>query len=218
MKGSLQHIASPLPTSGSGPYPTIILLHGRGSNEQDLLGLAPYLDPRFFLIAPRAPLAFPYGGYTWYSMQQVGEPEPDEFTRSYEQLSRFIDEVKEQYPVDPEQLFLLGFSMGTVMSFSIALTRPDQIRGVVAHSGYIPEHSSLAFRWDALQKTGFFVAHGVEDPVIPIRFGRRSNELLQQANADLTYREYPIGHHVSDESVHDLSTWLRQCLEGKGLP
>lgn len=215
MKGSLEHVASSLPTNGSGPYPTILLLHGRGSNENDLLGLAPYLDPRFFLVAVRAPLAFPYGGYTWYSMQEVGAPHPDEFAESHQRLSEFLESAREHYPIDPGQLFLLGFSMGTVMAFSIALTRPDQVRGVVAHSGYIPEQTTLRFQWDALQNTDFFVAHGMEDPVIPVSFGRRSRELLEASNASLTYREYPIGHHVSDESVRDLSSWLKQRLDGK---
>ncbi len=215
MKESLEHIVGPFPTGGAGPYPTLILLHGRGSNEQDLMGLAPYFDPRFFLIAVRAPLAFPYGGYTWYSMEEVGSPNPGEFEGSYSRLAAFVDDARSNYPVDPKQIYLMGFSMGTVMAFSLALTKPDAIRGVVAHSGYIPEQTSLQFEWGALDKTGFFVAHGSEDPVIPVKFGRRSRELLEQSGADLSYHEYPIGHHVSDESVRDLSQWLRGRLDGR---
>ncbi|HAL55633.1 MAG TPA: phospholipase [Bacteroidetes bacterium] len=207
---SLIHKIVPPSVASPGPYPTIILLHGRGTNEDDLLGLAPYLDPRFFLVSARAPFPFPYGGHAWYEMADVGTPVGSEFDESYRRLHQFIDDVLKGYPVDPGRIFLFGFSMGSIMSLAIGLTNPDLVRGVVAHSGYVPENTSLKFKWDELSDLSLFVAHGQYDPVIPIQFGRRISELLSKTQADFTYREYPIPHTISEESLTDVATWLKE--------
>jgi len=209
VKSSLFHSIAPMGSDATGPHPTLILLHGRGANESDLLGLTSYLDPRLLVIAVRAPLAFQYGGYTWYEMLSVGAPEPAQFTESYARLVQFVDDVRRHYPVDPERLFLLGFSMGAVMSYAYALTKPESVHSIIAHSGYIPEDTPLVFQWNKLQGKGFFVAHGEFDPVIGVPFARRAKELLSETKADLEYKEYPIPHTMSEESVTDLSSWLR---------
>ncbi len=213
---SLTHLIAPFDEKQKGPYPTLILLHGRGANEEDLLGLVPYLDPRFLCIAARAPLSFAYGGYTWYDLQEVGSPESEQFVESYNKLSQFLDDIQKHYPIDPMRTFFLGFSMGTVMSYALALTKPQRIKGIVAHSGYVPENTNLQFQWDNLGKTCFFVAHGTNDPVIPVEFGRRAKELLSKSSAPLVYREYPIQHQISDESLRDLSDWLTKQLDSSG--
>jgi len=200
--------------SSPGPHPALVLVHGRGTNEDDLLGLVPYLDPRFLVVSVRAPLPYS-GGYTWYNLAAVGEPEPDEFLESHARFGQFLDEMRSSYPVDPESIFLLGFSMGSVMSLALALCRPSEFRGVVAHSGYLPEHSALDFKWERLGGCRFYVAHGTLDPVIPIRFGRRAQALLKEQGADLTYREYPIGHTVSEESISDIAWWLTENLDDR---
>ncbi len=202
------------PDSDASPtHPTLILLHGRGTNEDDLLGLVQYLDPRLLVVSARAPFQFPFGGYTWYEILEVGSPNQQQFAESYERLAKFFTDLKQHYPVDPKRIFFLGFSMGTVMSYAISLTKPLDVAGVIAHSGYIPENTPLQFAWDQLQNNSFFVAHGIYDPVIPIHFGRRAKELLTQTKADLTYHEYPIAHQVSEESLMALSSWLRQRLQ-----
>jgi len=213
IQSSLIHKVLEPEGGGNAPYPTLILLHGRGTNEDDLLGLVPYLDPRLLVVSARAPFQFSMGGWTWYEILEVGNPHPRQFQESCNRLAQFLSDVKQHYPVDPNRIFLLGFSMGTVMSFAMSLTKPKEIAGVVAHSGYVPEHTHLSFALDTLQNTSFFVAHGVHDPVIPVHFGRRAKELLTSANADLTYREYPIAHQISEESLSDLSGWLRLRLE-----
>ena len=213
---TLVHQIAPFDNRHPGPSPALILLHGRGSNEEDLLGLVPYLDPRFFCIAARAPLYFPYGGYTWYDLKEVGSPDVEQFEQSFGKLSKFLDDIRHGYAIDPRLIFLLGFSMGTVMSYALALSRPDAIRGVVAHSGYLPEHASSQFKWDQLSGTSFFIAHGTQDPVIPIHYGRRAHELLAGTGAPLVYREYPLQHQIGEESLRDLSEWLSQQLEAAG--
>jgi phospholipase/carboxylesterase len=214
IQSTLYHKAVAPPHSSSGPYPTLILLHGRGADENDLLGLAPYVDPRLFIISARAPFTFHFGGHSWYEFLQVGTPEPRQFAESYQRLTQFLADVKQHYPVDAKKIFLLGFSMGAVMSFALSLTRPLEIAGVVAHSGYIPEGAELQFKWNELASTSFFIAHGTHDPVIPIQFGRRANELLSNTPANLTYKEYPIVHQISEKSLSDFSAWLTGHLSG----
>jgi phospholipase/carboxylesterase len=213
METSLYHQIAPFDDSTKGLRPAVILLHGRGSNEEDLFGLVPHLDPRFLFVAARAPFYFPYGGFTWYDLQEIGTPDAKQFAESYERLTQFLDDIQNNYPIDPRQTFLLGFSMGTVMSYSLALTKPERIKGVVAHSGYVPENTTLRFEWDELRETSFFVAHGTSDPVIPIQFGRRANELLSRTEAPLVYHEYPIQHQISEESLRDLTSWLSKHLD-----
>src|SRR5512137_1636155 len=104
----------------SAPAPLLILLHGRGANEDDLLGLAEYLDDRLFIVSARAPFPFQFGGgFTWYDLEEVGKPEPAMFRKSYDKVRQFVDDVGKGYPVDRSRIFLGGFSMGAVMSYAI---------------------------------------------------------------------------------------------------
>jgi phospholipase/carboxylesterase len=200
--------------ANTGNHPVVLLLHGRGTNEDDLLELVDYLDPRFFVVSVRAPFKFEQGlgGYTWYDVQDVGIPHAAQFEESYSRLSQFVLDVSQNYPVDPRRMFMLGFSMGSIMSFALALTKPELIRGVVAHSGYIPENTTLQFAWNRLQKLSLFIAHGVNDAVIPVNLARRAHDLLSKTQADLTYKEYPIPHSMSEQSVSDLADWLQKKL------
>lgn len=202
--------------SSASRHPTLVMLHGRGADEEDLLGLSSYLDNRLLIVSARAPFAFPYGGgFTWYDMKEVGTPDAAMFKESYEKLSVFVDDILGAYSGDPSQVFLLGFSMGTVMSYALSLTLPEKFSGVVANSGHVPEGTYLSFRWDALSATDFFVAHGLHDPVIPVQFGRRAKELLETAGAPLTYREYPMGHQINEASLSDMASWLTLHLDSQ---
>jgi phospholipase/carboxylesterase len=193
----------------TGPHPVLLLLHGRGADEEDLFGLSEYLDERLFVVSVRAPFPFgPGGGYTWYDLLEIGRPEPKMFAASYAKLTGFITAMLSAYPVDPRRLYLCGFSMGTMMSYAVALTRPDAVRGVMANSGYIPEETDLTFDWASAKGKPFFVAHGKFDPVIPVSFGQRARELLSKAGAALTYREYEMGHQIVEESLNDMASWL----------
>jgi phospholipase/carboxylesterase len=190
------------------------MLHGRGADEEDLLGLSPYLDNRFLILSVRAPYPFSDGnGYTWYDMGEMWMPEANMFRESYEKLSGFVHDALEHYPVDKERIFLLGFSMGTVMCYSLALTHPGLFRGVVANSGYVAENTHLSLRWNEALHTEFFIAHGSYDQVIPVRFGRRARELCTAAGVRHTYREYAMAHQISEESLKEFSSWLTQLLE-----
>jgi phospholipase/carboxylesterase len=197
-------------------HPTLLMVHGRGADEEDLLGLSSWYDPRLMILSVRAPFQFSAGGgYTWYDVGEVGAPEPAMFRSSYDKLAQFVDDALAQYPVDRKRFFLLGFSMGTVMSYALSLTKPQLFRGVLAHSGYVPEGTSLTFRWQDLAHLSYFIAHGSMDPVIPVGFARHAHELFAASNAPVVYKEYPMGHEINEESLADATAFLGGILGSK---
>lgn len=210
---TLVHRVLPPEQSSAERHPALIMLHGRGADEEDLVGLSQHYDPRFLVISARAPFPFDSGGFTWYDVGAIGAPEPAMFRTSCEKLWQFVDDVLALYPVDPAQLYLLGFSMGTVMSFALSLSRPALFRGVVAQSGYVPERTHLTLRWKDMAHSSFFISHGLDDPVIPVAFARHARELFVGSNAMVTYREYPGGHSIAEEGLHESAAFLRRLLD-----
>jgi phospholipase/carboxylesterase len=210
---TLIHRVLPPESSGGGVHPALIFLHGRGTDEEDLLGLTSAFDERLFVISARAPFPYEYGGFTWYDAGAVGEPDTVRFPESCNRLSQFITDVKAQYPVKQDKLFLFGFSMGCVMSFAHALSHPGSVRGVSANSGYVPEGSPLQFAWQELGGTAFHITHGTFDPVIPISFARRTRSLFEHSNASFTYKEYPSEHTLPEECIQDTAAWLRGLID-----
>jgi phospholipase/carboxylesterase len=198
----------------AGRPPGLILLHGRGADEDDLLGLSEYFDDRLFVISPRAPFAFALGGgHTWYDLEEIGRPDRAMFMESYGKLKKFLAEAGEAYGLDPARTFCCGFSMGSIMAFAIALTEPDLFAGVMANSGYIPEDAGMEFRWEGVKGKPFFIGHGIYDPVIPYSYSRRAKELLESHSAIVTHREYDMGHQINEESLNDMIAWLTPRLD-----
>lgn len=199
-------------SSGEWGSPGLLLLHGRGADEADLMGLAAALDPRLTVISARAPFRLGYG-FAWYGMAQVGNPEEETLRASLRELREFVEGAVPAYKLDPGRLFVMGFSQGAVMSAALALTVPERVRGVVMHSGYVPVESGLEFRLEEARGKPFFVAHGMYDEVIPVRLGRHARDFLSEIGAEVTYQEYPIGHSISEESLDDLSEWLTGTMD-----
>jgi phospholipase/carboxylesterase len=202
------------------PAPVLLLLHGVGSNEQDLMGLAPMLDPRFFVISARAPLTLQHGSYAWYRFQLTPQGhliDPREAEASRVGILRFIDEVVNSYNVDPDRVYVMGFSQGCIMSISAALTEPRRFAGVVGMSGrLLPDTLDRAAPEHELRGLPVLIVHGTQDTVLGIEFGRAIRDALEKLAVDLTYREYAMGHHVSNESLSDIEHWLSGRL-GSGI-
>jgi phospholipase/carboxylesterase len=194
-------------------YPTILALHGLGSNEQDLIGLAPHLPDGFLWISPRAPLILGRNSYEWFRVKVIGRPDPEQVASALETIDHFIDEILSAYPIDPNKLFLLGFSQGSLLSMCYTLEHPARIAGVVAQSGYIPGHVNLEVNETKLRNKPFILTHGVQDTMIPVEWARTSRDQLQTLGVDLTYHEFQTGHNVSLNSLEVISTWLRKQLE-----
>lgn len=212
----LKHLAlAPAVRGADGKSPGLLMLHGRGADEHDLLGLAGALDPRLLVVSARAPR--PLGpGHHWYELGEVGRPEPETFGRSLALLHEFIPEVVAGYDIDPGRLFLLGFSQGAMMSGAVALTRPDLAAGAVLLSGYLPLHAGLPIQEEQLAGYPFFVAHGSYDPVIPVAFGREARDYLTRVGADLTYREYPTDHRIVEPELAEIAAWLTARMPRAG--
>lgn len=196
-----------VPPPGPGPHPLLLILHGRGANEHDLLPLASGLDPRFLVVSPRAPLAR-WGGYHWYDLIEMGTPEPATYTQGLQALRRFVGELLAAYPVAADQLYLLGFSQGAMMSGSLLMTQPETIAGAVLLSGYLPLEQDLAVQKERLAGKPVFIGHGTADNVLPIHHGREARDFFQAAGADLSYHEYPMGHQISTRERQDVADWL----------
>jgi phospholipase/carboxylesterase len=211
---SLEH-AVYYPPRKAEKYATVVALHGRGTDENDLIPLVHSLGlTDALLIAPRAPGPFEFGGgFAWYDVGKEGVPDSQTFGASLGLLRRFMDEVKAGYPVDRQRFILLGFSQGTVMAYSVALLDPPSFLGVAALSGYIPQRSGLPFAVENLRRLSVFISHGAYDQIIPVRLARESAELLKKAGARVEYREYPMGHEVSEETVRELSAWVKNLLK-----
>ena len=213
---SLIHLVE-YPDSAQSPqplsrYPTILALHGRGSNEQDLIGLAPHLPQGLLWISPRAPLLLGPGSYEWYRVRVIGMPDPAQVLAALETIDHFVDEILATYPVDPQKLYLLGFSQGSLLSMCYTLTHPSRLAGVVAQSGYIPQGVDLQIDEAALKGKPFVLTHGEHDTMIPVEWARLSRDRLQGLGVDLEYQEFPMGHNVSMESLEVIYKWLERYL------
>jgi len=214
ISASLQHVVY-YPPKKTEKYATVVALHGRGTDENDLIPLVHSLGlTDALLISPRAPAPFEFGGgFGWYDVNQEGVPDPQTFAASLGLLRRFMDEIRAGYPVDRQRVILLGFSQGTVMAYSVALLDAASFFGIVALSGYIPQRSGLPLAVEDLGGFSVFISHGVYDQIIPVRLARESAELLKKARARVEYREYPMGHEVSEETVRDSSAWVKNLLK-----
>jgi phospholipase/carboxylesterase len=198
------------------PDGLLVLHHGRGTSEQDLLPLADALDPdrRLHVLAPRAPLQLPGApGYHWYRVPRVGYPDPNTFRGSYAELAALHDAAWERTGVTPERTVLGGFSMGTVMSYSLGLgaDRPAPA-GILAFSGFIPTVEGWEPELATRASTRVFIAHGRRDPVIEIAFARQARDLLQQAGFELDYRESEAGHGIDQADIPRAVNWLSATI------
>lgn len=201
----------------AGKAPLLLMLHGLGSHEGDLIGLAPYVDPRFFIVSARGPVRFP-PGYAWFRTAFTEEGpiiDADEAERSRRALLEFIDAVVARHDLDPQRLYLLGFSQGAIMSLSLVLTAPETLAGVAAMSGRVlPEVLPHAVAPERLTGLPVLVVHGEFDPLLPVeQFGRFTRDALAAWPVALTYREYPMGHQVSEQSLADVTRWLTERLD-----
>ena len=199
------------PAAGE-PAGLLVLHHGRGADEHDLLGLADVLDPgrRLHVVTPRAPLQLPgWPGNHWYVVPRVGYPDPDTWRAAYERLAAFHDELWERTGTTPETTVLGGFSMGSVMSYSLGLgaDRPAPA-GILAFSGFIPVVEGWEPSLEDRQGLRVFIAHGRRDPVMEVGFARRARELLEAGGLDVEYHESDAAHHIDPAHVPAAVSWL----------
>jgi phospholipase/carboxylesterase len=203
--------------SAAEPAGLLILHHGRGADEHDLLALADVLDPerRLHVVSPRAPLSPPGAtGYHWYLVPRVGHPDPATFKAAFAQLSDFHDELWSRTGIAPERTVLGGFSMGAVMSYALGLaaTRPV-VTGIMAFSGFIPTVPGWAPDLAVRAGLRVFIAHGERDQVIAVDFARRAAAQLREGGLQVDYHESLAGHHIDPRGIPLAGAWLEKTLE-----
>jgi phospholipase/carboxylesterase len=199
------------PAAGT-PEGLLVLHHGRGADENDLLGLADVLDParRLHVVTPRAPLQLPgWPGHHWYVVPRVGYPDPDTFHAAYRKLATLHDALWERTGLTAEQTVLGGFSMGSVMSYALGLgSGRSAPAGILAFSGFVPTVEGWEPDLASRQSTRAFIAHGRNDPVMQIDFARRARELLEAGGLPVEYHESEAGHHIDPDHVPPAVEWL----------
>jgi phospholipase/carboxylesterase len=194
------------------PAGLLILHHGRGTNELDLLPLADELDPhgRLHVVAPRAPLTLPGSpGHHWYVVPRVGHPDPVTFAAAHTSLAELHDELWQSTGLGPAQTVLGGFSMGTVMSYALGLDgRRPMPAGILAFSGFIPTVDG--WRSDLASRRGLpvFIAHGRRDPIIAVDFAHSARAELQAGGQIVDYHESDAAHNIDAAHVPLAAQWL----------
>lgn len=193
---------------------TLVLLHGRGADEHDLLPLLGVLDPRrrYRGITLGGPLTMPPGGKHWYAVHRIGWPDPATFAPTYAELTAVLDD---ELAIDWPTTVIGGFSQGGVMSYALGLGPGRPVpAGILAMSCFLPRFEDDRWAPDFASRPVLPIAHvhGAADPVIGIEFARDARERIEAAGLPLLYREFPGGHHVDPRALTELAGWLDRLL------
>lgn len=195
--------------------PLLVMLHGYGSNEEDLFSFADELPDELLVISARAPLTIGFGSYAWYTIHF--EEGNDKFSdipeakQALKLIDKFVSEITDAFEVDENNIFLFGFSQGTILSTAYALNHPHKIKHVIALSGYVnDELIQKPLEKEAFKDLDFFVSHGTVDQVIPVEWARKTPAYFNKLNIKHSYQEYPVGHGVAPQNFYDLHDWIKQ--------
>ena len=212
MNLSLHHLVR-APKVKLDKNPLLLLLHGYGSNEEDLFSFATELPDHYYVISARAPYSLQYGSYAWYAINFDADEnkfsDHDQARTSRDLISTFIDELITNYSIDPNNVTLIGFSQGSILSYAVALSYPEKIQRVVAMSGYLNlDIVTENYKNNNFSNLKIFASHGTVDQVIPVEWARKAKPILEHLGIKCVYKEYPIGHGVSPQNFYDFKNWL----------
>ena len=193
--------------------PLLLLLHGYGSNEADLFSFAEELPDNYYIISARAPYDMQYGSYAWYAINfdadQNKFSDNEQAKTSRDLIATFIDELIQTYPIDANNVSLIGFSQGSILSYAVALSYPEKVQKVVAMSGYLNlDIVTEDYLKNTFNNLKIFASHGTVDQVIPVEWARKTAAILENLGIAVTYKEYPVGHGVAPQNFYDFNNWL----------
>ncbi len=193
--------------------PLLLLLHGYGSNEEDLFSFANELPEEYYVISAQAPYALQPYGYAWYAINFDADmnkfSDDKQAVESRDLIVKFIDEISGKYPIDTNDITLIGFSQGSILSYAVALSYPEKVRRVVALSGYLNQDILKEnYQNNDFSKLNFFVSHGSSDQVIPVEWARKTPDFLDRIGVENVYFEYPVGHGVAPKNFFDFRNWI----------
>ncbi|MFD1095767.1 alpha/beta hydrolase [Salegentibacter chungangensis] len=197
--------------------PLLIMFHGYGSDENDLFSFAGELPDELFVISVKAPYPMQPFGNAWYAIHWDNTDgkfsDDDQAIESRDKIADFIDEAIENYPVDPANVTLFGFSQGTILSYAVALSYPEKVKNVVALSGYVNKGILKEnYEKNDFSHLSFYCSHGSADQVIPVEWARQTKPFLDSLNIENTYSEFPVGHGVAPQNFFELKDWLVKHL------
>ncbi|MGB5385712.1 MAG: alpha/beta fold hydrolase [Eudoraea sp.] len=213
---SLYHIIRPSSIKNGRP-PVIFLFHGYGSNEEDLFSFASELPSECFIISARVPYPLPPFGNAWYAINfdaSFGKwSDEKQAISSRNKIVSFIEEACKAYQLDKDNVTLLGFSQGTVLSYAVALSFPDKVKNVVALSGYIDENIlEKNYAQNDYKNLNIYASHGQVDQVIPPEWAQKAPILLKKLGINYKYEEFPVGHGVSPQNFYSFRKWLEENI------
>ncbi len=193
-------------------YPALFVMHGMGSDEQNMLSMVNGLEEQFYIFSIRGHLEQP-PGFTFFTIEGYGKPHRAVFDYAVNKITDFIDYATGKYPLDVSQLYLLGFSQGAILSMTLGLTLGSRIKGIIALSGYIPMFVKEEYDVKPVNHMSLFISHGEMDQVLPYEWGVANNEYFHELGANVTFKTYQEGHTVSLQNFHDYTKWLLDSLE-----
>ena len=196
--------------------PLFLMLHGYGSNEDDLYSFANELNDRFLVISLRAPRTLQWGGYAWYDINFMSNDgsrfgDSSQAMHAVNMVAEFIVEATKKYNTDPDKTVLMGLSQGAITSYAVSLHYPNLVDKVLAMSGYVfadimPEKINQT----ASKHLEYFVSHGTMDEVIPVAWARQADAWLTAHGLVYQYREYPMGHGINPACFQDMIQWIQE--------
>ena len=193
-------------------YPALFVMHGIGSNEQNMLALVNGLEDSFYIFSVRGHLTQGLG-YAYFTIQGYGKPHREVFDEGINKLANFIDYASANYPIDPEKLYLLGFSQGAIVSMTLAVTLGNKIKGIVALSGYIPQFVKEEYMINVGNHLSVFISHGEFDQVLPYEWGKENVDYFTKLGVPIAFKSYQEGHTVSEKNLQDSKLWLLNDLQ-----
>lgn len=207
------------PAAGGRPTSLVILLHGYGSNGEDLISLAPYWAkalPNTQFVSPNAPEPAPMapGGHQWFPISRLDPREVEQgVTRASGALEKFIDRELERYQIPPERLALVGFSQGTMMALHVGLRRP-RLGAIVGFSGALPAAGKL--KDEAKSKPPILLVHGDQDDMIPVTALFQAAEGLAAAGLGAQWHvSYGVPHSIGPDGLQLGGDFLKAAFSGR---
>ena len=196
-----------------GPYSAIILIHGYGSNMDDLFSFANYLPEQYTIISIHAPLELPFGGGAWYSINFDSNlkkwSDNDEAKNSLGKIIDQLDYFTSTYELNPDNISLIGFSQGAILSWSLLLDHPSLFRRAICMSGYINQEI-LQKSIGEYRNVLAYSSHGLNDFTVPYDWAKSSILTLKENNPKVVFNSYPDGHNVSPENFESILNWIKK--------
>jgi phospholipase/carboxylesterase len=213
---SLVHRVREPGMAGPGRPPRLVLFHGVGSNELSMALLADSFDPRFLVISARSPIQVGPFGFAWFHVTFTPDGpviDADEAEAGWRRVIDFVEEAAIAYDADPDRIFVAGFSQGGIVALAAMLTTPERFAGAVCMSGRLPPEVLPHIASDErLHGKPVLIVHGTTDETLPVGFGRQARATLETKPLDLVYREFPMGHTTTPDSIRFVDEWLRARL------